>query len=34
MVVKEYYHFDGLGSVVALSNINGEIEENHRHINR
>ena len=25
--IKYYYHFDGLGSVVALSNVNGEIVE-------
>jgi hypothetical protein len=29
-----YYHFDGLGSVIALSNTDGEIEENHSGINR
>jgi hypothetical protein len=25
--VRYYYHFDGLGSVIALSNIDGEIVE-------
>jgi len=27
--VKYYYHFDGLGSVVALSNVNNQVVENY-----
>jgi len=34
MVVKKYYHFDGLGSVAAISNIDVEIEENHGRTNK
>jgi len=31
---RYYYHYDGLGSVIAPSNIDSELEENHSQINR